>query len=175
MLQRWPEPAQFPVDAAAEAELQWIRSFVLGVRQIRGEMDIPPGKRLTVLLQDATAADQRLLDVHARYLRDLARLDEIRLLPAGEQPPAPATALLGNLKILVPMAGLIDVAAERARLEKNRQKLGADLVRIDSKLAQESFVSNAPAAVVEKERERQAALRRDLAKLEEQLQQLAAL
>jgi valyl-tRNA synthetase len=175
MLQRWPEPAQFPVDAAAEAELQWIRSFVLGVRQIRGEMDIPPGKRLTVLLQDATAADQRLLDVHARYLRDLARLDEIRLLPAGEQPPASATALLGNLKILVPMAGLIDVAAERARLEKNRQKLGADLVRIDSKLAQESFVSNAPAAVVEKERERQAALRRDLAKLEEQLQQLAAL
>jgi valyl-tRNA synthetase len=175
MLQRWPEPSGFPVDEAAEAELQWIRGFVLGVRQIRGEMDIPPGKRLTVLLQGATADDQRLLDVHTRYLRDLARLVEIRLLPAGEMPPASATALLGNLKILVPMAGLIDVAAERARLEKNRQKLGADLVRIDSKLAQESFVSNAPAAVVEKERERQAALRRDLAKLEEQLQQLAAL
>jgi valyl-tRNA synthetase len=149
---------------------------VLGVRQIRGEMDIPPGKRLTVLLQGATADDQRLLDVHTRYLRDLARLVEIRLLPAGETTARfSATALLGNLKILVPMAGLIDVAAERARLEKNRQKLGADLVRIDSKLAQESFVSNAPAAVVEKERERQAALRRDLAKLEEQLQQLAAL
>jgi valyl-tRNA synthetase len=73
------------------------------------------------------------------------------------------------------MAGLIDVAAERARLEKNQQKLSADLARIDSKLAQESFVSNAPAAVVEKERERQSALRRDLAKLDEQLKQLAAL
>jgi valyl-tRNA synthetase len=67
------------------------------------------------------------------------------------------------------------VAAERARLEKNRQKLGADLARIDGKLAQESFVSNAPAAVVDKERERQSALRRDLAKLEEQLKQLSAL
>ena len=175
MLQRWPEPSQFPVDEAAEAELEWIRGFVLGVRQIRGEMDIPPGKRLTVLLQDATADDQRLLDVHARYLRDLARLVEIRLLPAGEKPPASATALLGSLKILVPMAGLIDVAAERSRLEKNRQKLITDLARIDSKLTTESFVSNAPAAVVEKERERQAALRRDLAKLDEQLKQLAAL
>jgi valyl-tRNA synthetase len=73
------------------------------------------------------------------------------------------------------MAGLIDVAAERSRLEKNQQKLSADLARIDSKLATESFVSNAPAAVVEKERERQAALRRDLAKIGEQLQQLASL
>ena len=175
MLQNWPDPSQFPVDETAESELQWIQGFVLGVRQIRGEMDIPPGKRLTVLLQDATAADQQLLEVHARYLRDLARLTEIRLLPSGDTPPASATALLGNLKILVPMAGLIDVAAERARLEKNQQKLSADLVRIDSKLATESFVSNAPAAVVEKERERQAALRRDLAKLDEQLKQLSAL
>ena len=123
MLQSWPDPSRFPVDEAAEAELQWIQDFVLGVRQIRGEMDIPPGKRLTVLLQDATTADRHLLDVHARYLRDLARLTEIRLLPSGEMPPACATALLGNLKILVPMAGLIDVAAERSRLEKNQQKL----------------------------------------------------
>ncbi len=175
MLQIWPDPSLFPVDEAAETELQWIQGFVLGVRQIRGEMDIPPGKRLTVLLQDATTADRHLLDVHARYLRDLARLTEIRLLPTGETPPACATALLGNLKILVPMAGLIDVAAERSRLEKNRQKLSADLARIDSKLATESFVNNAPAAVVGKERERQAALHRDLAKLDEQLTQLAAL
>ena len=83
--------------------------------------------------------------------------------------------MFGNLKILVPMAGLIDVAAERARLEKNQHKLSADLARVDSKLATESFVNNAPATVVEKERERQAALRRDLTKLDEQLQQLAAL
>ncbi len=175
MLQNWPDPAQFPVDPTAEAELQWVQGFVLGVRQIRGEMDIPPGKRLSVLLQDATTADQQLLEVHAAYLRNLARLTEITLLPPGETPPASATALLGNLKILVPIAGLIDVAAERARLEKNQQKLSADLARIDNKLATESFVNNAPAAVVEKERERQAALRRDLAKLDEQLQQLAAL
>ncbi len=83
MTQRWPDPSLFPVDDDAEAELGWIQGFVLAVRQIRGEMDIAPGKRIPVLLQDANADDTRLLAVHDRYLRELARLSGIELLAPG--------------------------------------------------------------------------------------------
>ena len=175
MLQSWPDPAFFPVDDEAEAELGWIQSFILGVRQIRGEMDIPPGKRIPVLLQDATADDVRLLAVHDRYLRELARLASIETLGPGSQAPPSATALVGSLRLLVPIAGLIDVAAERTRLTKNRLKAAADLERVEQKLATETFTSHAPEAVVAKERERQETLRRDLAKLDAQLTQLASL
>ena len=175
MTQSWPDPAAFPVDEAAESELAWIRNFILGVRQIRGEMDISPGKRIPVLLQDATDEDRRLLSIHERYLTELARLSGFEVLAAGSQPPPSATALVGSLKLLVPIAGLIDVAAERARLSKSRAKVAADLARVEQKLATESFTSHAPEAVVAKEREREQVLKRDLAKLDAQLEQLASL
>jgi valyl-tRNA synthetase len=175
MIQPWPDPAFFPVDDEAEAELAWIQGVVLAIRQIRGEMDIAPGRRIPVLLQDATATDLGLLGVHDRYLRELARLSGIEVLPAGTQPPPSATGLVGSMKVLVPIAGLIDVAAERARLTKNRLKAATDLERAEKKLATESFVNHAPADVVAKERERQQALQRDIAKLDAQLAQLASL
>ncbi len=175
MIQPWPDPASFPVDDEAEAELGWIQGLVLAVRQIRGEMDIAPGRRIPVLLQDASADDQRLLGIHDRYVRELARVSSLDLLPVDSQPPPCATALVGGLKVLVPLAGLIDVAAERTRLTKNRQKAAADLERVEQKLATESFTNHAPEAIVAKERERQQALRRDLARLDDQLARLAAL
>jgi len=172
MLQRWPEPSLFALDSAAEQELGWLQAFTLGIRQIRGEMDIAPGKRFGVLLQDASEEDRMLLDRHRLYLMELARLDDIRLLAPGSTAPASATALLGGTRLLVPLAGLIDIDAELGRLQKNRHKLAADLERVGSKLATDSFVNNAPAAVVAREREREEALRRDLARLDEQLRSL---
>ena len=90
-------------------------------------------------------------------------------LPAGAPEPESAVALLGELRILVPMAGLIDVAAEAARLEKRIAKLGEDLGRTERKLANPSFVANAPSTVVEQERTRIAEFGRELAGLEAQL------
>ena len=110
MLQPYPTAADFPADDDAERELEWIQQFVLGIRQIRGEMDIAPGKPLDVLLQDASADDLELLSRHSLYLEQLARLAGIATLEPGVEPPQSATALLGSMKILVPMAGLIDVA-----------------------------------------------------------------
>ena len=175
MLQRWPDAAFFPVDDRAESEMLWVQGLVLAVRQIRGEMDIAPGRRIPVLLQDATVEDARLLSVHGRYLRELARVASIDTLSAGVQAPPSATTLVGSLKVLVPIAGLIDVVAERARLTKIRIRTAGDLERVDQKLSTESFTSHAPEAVISKERERQATLRRDLAKLDAQLTQLAPL
>jgi valyl-tRNA synthetase len=175
MLQTYPDADFYPLDPDAEAELDWIRAFVLGIRQIRGEMDISPGRRLPLLLQGATPADRLLAEAHGPLLAGLARLASIEYLPDDATPPPAAVTLLGALKLLVPLAGLIDVAAERERLQKNRQKAATDLERVQKKLATDSFVANAPAAVVEKEREKLAALERDVARLDEQLARLATL
>jgi valyl-tRNA synthetase len=172
MRQPFPQADDFTPDPDADAEVAWIQGFILGVRQIRGEMDIAPGRRLGVLVQAATATDRQRLQAHDRYLRDLGRLAGIDVLaPDAEAPPA-ATALLGQMRILVPMAGLIDVAAERERLSKLRDKAAGDLERCARKLANTSFTSKAPAAVVDKEKERQATLERDLEQLGEQLDRL---
>ncbi|MDP6673911.1 MAG: class I tRNA ligase family protein, partial [Gammaproteobacteria bacterium] len=175
MLQPYPEPTDFPSDTAAETELDWIRHFVLGIRQIRGEMDIAPGKALNVFLQDANDEDLHLLGVHERYLTKLARLEKVTLLPTGEEPPPSATAMLGKLKIFVPMAGLIDVAAERARLEKNRDRVAHGLKRVTGKLANEKFCANAPAAVIEKEQQKSAAMQQEISQIDEQLARLETL
>ncbi|UCG72484.1 MAG: valine--tRNA ligase, partial [Chromatiales bacterium] len=172
MRQPFPAAAAWPQDPAAEAEVDWLQGFILGVRQIRGEMDIAPGKRLPVLLENAGNTDQQRVSAYGRYLKDLARLDSIELIAPGTQAPASATALLGNLGILVPMAGLIDVAAERSRLAKLRERAAADLQRCVAKLGNDSFTGKAPAAVVAKERERKADLQRELTQLDEQLARL---
>jgi valyl-tRNA synthetase len=173
MLQTYPDPAFFPLDPDAESELDWIRGVVLGVRQIRGEMDIAPGKRIPLLLQGGSALDTDRAARHGALLRDLARLERLDTLPAEAPLPAAAVALAGELKLLVPIAGLIDVVAERERLQKNRQKAAADRDRVRAKLDTASFVANAPPPVVARERDKLAGLERDLARLDEQLARLA--
>ncbi len=175
MLQPFPKAGEFPEDPEAETELAWLQGFILGIRQIRGEMDIAPGKPLPVLLQNVSAEDERRIERHARYLTGLAKLERIEQLGDDQDAPPSAIALLGELKILVPMAGLIDVAAETARLNKNRDRLAAELKRCEAKLANEKFVANAPAAVIQKERDKCTALQRDLDELAAQLERLAAL
>ncbi len=175
MLQPYPDPARYPRDPAAEAELAWVQALVLGVRQVRGEMNIAPGRRLAVLLQDATQRDADWLARHRALLLQLARLESIELLAAGATAPPAATVLLGEARLLVPMAGLIDAAAELARLEKQRERLRSDLGKTRAKLERPAFVDNAPADVVEKERRRAEELVSALANLEHQLERVRAL
>jgi valyl-tRNA synthetase len=175
MLQPYPDPADFPVDEAAEEELHWITEFVLGLRQIRGEMDISPGKPLAVIMQDASDRDQKLFARHEIYLSKLARLESSRFLNEGEAPPPSATALLGGMKILVPMAGLIDVEAERSRLSKSLEKVSGDLKKTQGKLGNQKFVEKAPPAVVEKERQRVKEMEREINQLNDQLERLNTL
>jgi valyl-tRNA synthetase len=175
MLAPYPQASVYAVDVEAEEELEWIRQFILGIRQIRGEMDIPPGRPLPVILLDATPGDQRRIEIHRRYLQQLARISTIAEHPPGVEPPVAATALLGSMKILVPMADLIDIAAERERLDKAIQKCRGDLQRFEAKLANSQFVENAPPPVVAKEREKLRATGQELSQLEEQLARLARL
>jgi len=175
MLAPWPKAADFRQDAIAEAELKWIMQAVLGVRQIRGEMEISPSRKLPLLLQHADADAHALLERHGAFLARLAGLESIRVLPDGEAAPPAAAALVGELTLLVPMAGLIEPASEITRLGKRLQKAQAELAKASGKLANESFVRSAPPAVVQQERERQGGFEREVAGIERQLAQVRAL
>ncbi|MBS0373379.1 MAG: valine--tRNA ligase [Proteobacteria bacterium] len=169
MLEPWPATDGGARDAAVEAEMRWLMDFILAVRQIRGEMDIAPSRRFDVLLAQAAPDDLARIGRGRHWLERLANLGEIRALAPGEPEPESAVALLGELKLLVPMAGLIDVAAEAARLEKRIARLRQDLAKTEAKLGNANFVANAPPAVVEQERGRVADFGRELGSLETQL------
>ncbi len=172
MLAPFPRPQEFPVDEGAEHEAQWLKAVILGVRQIRGEMNIAPSRRIPLLCRDATAEDRALIERHHTLLLRLAGLEAITVLPGGASAPQSAVALVGTLALLVPMAGLIDAAAEIDRLGKLISRAESDLAKTHAKLANESFVRNAPAAVVATERERAAELRRTAAELNSQLERV---
>jgi valyl-tRNA synthetase len=108
-------------------------------------------------------------------LMRLANIAEITWLEDGDTPPANALSLVGELKVMVPLAGLIDVAAEQARINKEVERIRGEIERIDNKLSNESFVAKAPAEVVEKERARAAEFNATLGTLSEQMAQLASL
>ncbi|MDP3293308.1 MAG: valine--tRNA ligase [Nevskia sp.] len=175
MLEPYPVANSARIDEAAEADVEWLKGFMLGVRQIRGEMDIPPGKPLPVLIQNASAADAERIARFAASVSFLARLESIRVLNAADEAPQSATALLGSMKILVPMAGLIDKAAELARLAKLKAKLENDLKMNEARLASDKFVNGAPPAVIDKERARVAQQKAELATLTEQEASISAL
>jgi valyl-tRNA synthetase len=172
MLQPYPAPLSEKADASAEQDIEWLKTVIVGIRNIRGEMNIPPGKALGVLLRNGTEEDRRRLSENSQYLKKLARLDDINWLPAGEDAPAVATALAGELEILVPMAGLIDKEAELSRLGREIGKLEKDLARLSNKLNNAAFVDKAPVEVVARERDKMQAQQQALELLEKQLQNI---
>ncbi|MCO6441425.1 MAG: valine--tRNA ligase [Nitrococcus mobilis] len=175
MLEPYPKPAAKRLDESAETELAWLQSFILGVRRIRGEMNIPPGRAVPVLLRHASRAERERLTDHRAFVDALARLESITYLTREDAAPESAMALVGELEILVPMAGLIDKSAELTRLDKERQRLTRDLDRTEQKLANVHFVAKAPAAVVQKERTKLAELRSALSRLDRQYQRVRAI
>ncbi|YCH22984.1 valine--tRNA ligase [Pseudomonas sp. D1-3] len=175
MLQPWPVANEARLDAAAEGDIEWVKQLMLGVRQIRGEMKISMAKRIDVILANASASDLRRLNDNAPLLNKLAKFESVTVLAAGEEAPMSATALVGDMQVLVPMAGLIDKEAELARLDKEIQRLEGEAKRVGGKLANEGFVAKAPAEVLEKERAKLAEAEQALANLVEQRGKIASL
>jgi valyl-tRNA synthetase len=169
MLAAYPRAADFPRDEASEREVGWLQAFILAVRQIRGEMNIAPSRRIPLLYRNASAHDTELIERHHTWLARLAGIDPPRALAAGEPQPQAATALVGELTLLVPMAGLIDAAAEAERLTKLLARTRVDLEKARDRLANDNFVRNAPEAVVSAERQRFADLEQAVARLAAQL------
>jgi valyl-tRNA synthetase len=175
MLQAWPVANESRIDAAAEGDIEWVKQLMLGLRQIRGEMKISMAKRIDIILANANDEDRRRLADNAPLLNKLAKLESVRVLEAGEEAPMSATALVGEMQVLVPMAGLIDKDAELARLDKEIQRLSGEVQRVGGKLSNEGFVAKAPAEVLDKERAKLAEAEQALSKMVEQRQKIAEL
>mgnify|MGYP000703519979 CR=1 FL=1 len=175
MLQPYPESDILKIDNPAEKEMEWVMSFILGVRKIRGEMNIAPSKKLPLLLQGASSNDKIMFDSNSMYLITLAKLESVKWLGNSEKAPQSATALVGQMKLLIPMAGLMDTGAEISRLEKEIEKLRKELAKSEAKLTNADFINRAPKEVVSKERHRVTELRTAKKNLDKQLSRMESM
>ncbi len=171
-LQPYPDAAAIATDAAAEADVQWLKGLLTEIRRIRGEMNIAPGKTIPMLLAGGNDADRARAARFDAALKFLARLESVHWLQAGEAEPAASAAILGELRALIPLAGLIDLGAEKARLAKEIARVEGEIRKCEGKLGNASFVANAPAEVVAQERQRIADFSTALAGMKSQLQKL---
>ena len=175
MVQPFPAVDAAKQDEQVLADIEWVKRFIVGIRNIRGEMDIAPSKPLPALLRNVSSEDERRLGISRTFIDRLARLESTTVLKEGEEAPASAAAVVGEMEILIPMAGLIDKEAELARIAKAMGKLEQDVARFKGKLSNEKFVSNAPQAVIEKEKAKLADSESQLARLKAQHETIAAL
>jgi valyl-tRNA synthetase len=175
MRQPYPAPESTAVDQAAIEEINWVKDFIAGIRKIRSGMNIDPRKPVPVLLEGGSATDKERLEGNRHYLESVGRAADVTWLEAGDTAPESATALVGEMKLLIPLAGLIDKEAEIIRLGKELDNKRSELARCEQKLSNESFVARAPAAVVEKEQTRAVELKTAISSLEEQQKKIQAL
>ena len=175
MLQPYPKTDHTKINTLAPTEINWVMAFILGVRRIRGEMNITPAKPLPVLIEQGTAQDRNFLMHNLVYLKKLGRLESVDCLSVHEKAPESAIALIGDMKLFIPLAGLIDKAAEQTRLNKEIQKIQKDLPRIVGKLNNPKFIDKAPAVVIEKEKSKLSTLESSLKNLKQQLKKIEQL
>jgi valyl-tRNA synthetase len=152
MLAAWPKADQSEINADAEAEMEWLKSIIVAIRTIRSEANIPPGDELKLILGNTVLEDSARVTRHTQALAKLAKVASITLADPGEEQPPTLSALAGTIEVMVPMAGVIDVAKELARLDKELERLTGERGRLVGKLSNDNFVARAPADVVEKER-----------------------
>ena len=154
MLQDYPQYDESLIEPQATADMRWAQEVILGVRRVKAEANIAPARPVPVLLANVSAADRARLAVARPYIGFLAKAASVKVIDDETQAPESAIALANDMKILIPLAGLIDKDAERARLQKEIDKLEREVKRLNGKLANADFTAKAPPAVVAKERDR---------------------
>ena len=170
MLQPYPTSNKLYINQAAQDEIAWLKQIIIAIRNIRGEMNISPKKQLMVYMQKGSQNDRQYLENNKQYLMDLAKLTDIIWLNAYDTPPPAATALAGNIELLIPLAGLIDKQAEIIRLDKAINKLEAEQKKSLHKLNNKNYLDKAPQNIVEKEQNKLQQTQQALIKLQEQKQ-----
>ena len=173
--QAFPEPEEALFNNEAESEVEWLKEFILGIRKIRGEMNISPGKPLQCFIKSFNSKDKDYIENNKSIIFTLAKLDSIELIEADKEEPESAIALVGEMKILIPLAGLIDKDAEKDRLNKEIDKLIKLKAQFSGKLNNKKFTSGAPEAVVKKEQDKLASVNKALKDLETQLEKISLL
>ncbi|ODA68761.1 Valine--tRNA ligase [Methyloligella halotolerans] len=170
MLSPWPRHEGLE-NAQADAEIDWVIRFVTEIRSVRAEMNVPAGARVPLIVTGANTESQERLASHGETLKRLARLESIE---AGETPKGALQIVLEEAILALPLAEIIDVAAESARLRKEIDKVSKEIGQLDAKLANEKFVSRAPEHVVEEQRERKSEAEATAARLNQALDRLQA-
>ncbi|HEV7778420.1 MAG TPA: valine--tRNA ligase, partial [Luteibacter sp.] len=171
MLRPYPEAADIEGDATAEAEIEWVKSVLTGVRRIRSEMNIAPGKTIPLLFADGNDGDRARAAKFAAQIAFLGRVEAPQWIDGGDEPAA-AVAVVGGLRVLIPLAGLIDLGAEKTRLAKEIARVEGEIKKCEGKLGNANFVANAPEEVVAQERQRIADWNVQLGAMREQAQKL---
>ena len=175
MLAPWPQRQNDRVDVESEAEIEWLKEIIVGIRTIRSESNIPPATELPVFVVNATQLDCERFSRNEAYLGRLAKVTGITVLPEEEAPPASLMALCGDLEIRVPMAGVIDIEAELKRLDKEIERQEKEVAKLDGKLSNKSFIERAPVEIVEAEKHKKTMAETALATLGRQRTQIEEL
>ena len=168
----WPDMDRALIDDAADAELGWLVEIVSRIRAVRGEMNVPPGAKIPLILKDASAATQERVAAHRALIDRLARLSDIRF--GDDVPSGSIQDVVGEATVVLPLADVIDLDQEKARLRKEIGRADGEIAKIDKKLSNRGFLAKAPPDVVEENRERRDEADRARAKLAEALKQLEA-
>ncbi len=163
----YPQYDETKINEEAEAEIEFLQSIATAIRNIRGELNVPPSKKIDVYLKSENVS-QKISD----YLKSLIKIENIKVAPDLQKPKASASAVVKGAEIYVPLEGVIDLDAERERIGKELARLENALVGVNKKLSNEKFVNNAPTEVVEKERAKKADWENKIAKLKEFLNEL---
>jgi len=171
----YPEIDETLISKKSESEISWLQEFILGIRQIRGEMNISPGKPLPCFIQNLNTSDESYIENNLSMISTLAKLENVQQLSENDSAPESATALVGQMKILIPLAGIVDKNQEILRLNKEIDKLIKHQQQLSGKLNNKKFISKAPKAVVEKEQSKISSVEKALGDLELQLKKISSL
>jgi len=175
MQSEFPQTGQLPVDVKGAAEMELIMDVIRGIRNVRGEMDVAPGRQINAVLDCRSADTLAVMEAGRGYIRSLARTGDLQIGIGMERPDQSATQVAGDVEILLPLAGLIDVEEELKRLDKEIAKAQKDIDFFDRKLSNEKFVANAPADVLEKDRSKQSEAKEKISILQQSREKIAAL
>ena len=175
MLEAYPIADDSLIDNEADQQLEWVKNFIIGIRKIRSEMDIKPSKALPILLQNWTVEDKKIFDENAIFINSLAKIETANWLEGTEEAPESATALVGEMKVLIPLAGIIDKDAETARLSKEIEKIQKGLQGLQGRLNNPNFTDKAPEKVVNQVRQQADEQKSALTQLEEQLAKIQSM
>jgi valyl-tRNA synthetase len=170
-----PYPSAGAETDGAEADVEWLKSVIQGIRRVRSELNLPPGKMFGIWLQSGSDADRARFESMHDVLFHLGRIETARWVDDDTDSSQCAVALVGDLKVLIPLKGLVDVDEELARLQKLLAKEMSDLKKSEGKLGNRRFVENAPEAVVEQERQRLEAHRANTENLHQQIRLMEAM
>ena len=172
MKSSFPSSNDWSDDEAGAKKSEWLKDFVSSVRQIRSEMNIPPKQSISIIIQDASSSDHEKLDTLGSFIRNLGSVESITHKESSDDLPKSAIALLGEMKVFIPLAGLVDIEEEKSRLEKKLSKLNKELESVENRLSNDAFIKKAPIEVVDDLKAKFKGLVSDQSRIEEQIKLL---